>query len=304
MSISLTSIRDHLLPGLFQITGKYNEVPPDWHGLFKIHKSNLALERSVQDRFMGVAKLKTEGGATTFDNDAGQRWVYNMEPIEVGLGYSITRKAIDDNVYKDAFQPTNLNLQLAFKTFWQIQAASIFNNATTYISALGGDGQALLSTTHPVDTGTFANTTTTQLDLNEASLLTGMKAVRKNFVDEAGILVDAHAEQLVIPVDLIDTGIRLLHSDLRPGTGNNDTNAIRTMFGGIGKGYKEMRYFTSSFQWFLKTNIEGLIYLDRIPFEMDMHVEFITDNLLVKGYERGGMFYNDPRCVWGQIPTA
>jgi hypothetical protein len=125
-----------------------------------------------------------------------------------------------------------------------------------------------------------------------------------DLVDEAGILVDAHAEQLLVPVDLIDTAIRLLNSELRPGTGNNDVNAIRTMFGGLTKGYKEMRYFTSPYGWFLKTNVEGLIYLERIPFEMDMHVEFITDNLLVKGYERGGMFYNDPRCVWGQLPSA
>lgn len=305
MSINLAQIRDHLLPGLLKITGKYREIPPEWQGIFKVHKSRLALERTVQDRFMGVAKLKTEGGATSIDNGAGQRWVYNMEPIEIGLAYAITRKAIDDNIYKDAFQPTNLNLQLSFKTFWNIKAASIFNLATTAISGLGGDGQPLLSTSHPYDLGTWANTGTTQADLNETTLLGGQKNIRKNYVDEAGILVDVHAERLLIPVDLEDTAIRLTKTELRPGTANNDVNAIPLMAGvGIPQGYRVMRYFTSARQWFLQTNVEGLVYLDRVPFEMDMHVDFITDTLIVKGYERGGMYYNDPRCTWGMLPTT
>lgn len=254
---------------------------------------------------MGVAKIKTEGGATSIDNGAGQRWVYNMEPIEIGLAYAITRKAIDDNIYKDAFQPTNLNLQLSFKTFWNIKAASIFNLATTAISGLGGDGQPLLSTSHPYDLGTWANTGTTQADLNETTLLGGQKNIRKNYVDEAGILVDVHAERLLIPVDLEDTAIRLTKTELRPGTANNDVNAIPLMAGvGIPQGYRVMRYFTSARQWFLQTNVEGLVYLDRVPFEMDMHVDFITDTLIVKGYERGGMYYNDPRCTWGMLPTT
>lgn len=304
MSVNLAAIRDLLLPGLMDVTGEYPEIENNWSGVFTTHQSNMALERTTQMRYMSIARLKTEGGATTFDNNAGERFVYNMEPIEAGLGYAITRKAIDDNLYQDAFMPTNLGLAKSFREFWEVEAADIFNTATTYNAALQGDGQPLLSTAHPYDGGTWANTSTVPLNLNEASLLSGQKAIRKNFVDEAGLRVRARARKLLVPVDLEDVAIRLTTTPLRPGTGNNDVNAILTLSGGIPEGYKVMDYFTSALAWFLLTDIKGLIHLARVAFELDMFCDFITDNLLVKGYERGGFFYNDPRCVWGQIPTS
>lgn len=304
MSVNLAAIRDLLLPGLMDVTGEYPEIENNWSGVFTTHQSNMALERTTQMRYMSIARLKTEGGATTFDNNAGERFVYNMEPIEAGLGYAITRKAIDDNLYQDAFMPTNLGLAKSFREFWEVEAADIFNTATTYNSALQGDGQPLLSTAHPYDGGTWANTSTVPLNLNEASLLSGQKAIRKNFVDEAGLRVRARARKLLVPVDLEDVAIRLTTTPLRPGTGNNDVNAILTLSGGIPEGYKVMDYFTSALAWFLLTDIKGLIHLARVAFELDMFCDFITDNLLVKGYERGGFFYNDPRAVWGQIPTS
>jgi len=304
MGINLAAIKDLLLPGLMEITGEYPEIETNWSKVFSTRQSNMQLERSTQMRYMSIARLKTEGGATTMDNEAGERFVYNMEPVEAGLGYAITRKAIDDNLYQDAFRPTNLGLNKSFREFWEVEAASIFNLANVYNAALAGDGVALLSVNHPYDNGVWANTTSTQLTLNESSLTTGQKAIRKNFVDEAGLKVRARARKLLVPVDLEDTAIRLTQTQLRPGTANNDVNAILTMSGGIPDGYEVMDYFTSAFAWFLKTDIDGLIHLERIPFELDMFCDFITDNLLVKGYERGGFFYNDPRCVWGQMPTS
>src|SRR5262245_25369321 len=304
MGINLAAIKDLLLPGLMEITGEYPEIETNWSKVFSTRQSNMQLERSTQMRYTSIARLKTEGGATTMDNEAGERFVYNMEPVEAGLGYAITRKAIDDNLYQDAFRPTNLGLNKSFREFWEVEAASIFNLANVYNAALAGDGVALLSVNHPYDNGVWANTTSTQLTLNESSLTTGQKAIRKNFVDEAGLKVRARARKLLVPVDLEDTAIRLTQTQLRPGTANNDVNAILTMSGGIPDGYEVMDYFTSAFAWFLKTDIDGLIHLERIPFELDMFCDFITDNLLVKGYERGGFFYNDPRCVWGQMPTS
>ena len=303
MSISLASIKNQLLPGLLDVTGEYDQVPQEWEGVFTTKNSNLNQERTLQVRFLGPSRLKTEGGATYFDNDSGDRWQYSLEPVEASIGYSITRKAIDDGLYKDKFRPANLGLQQAMRAFWNVQAANIFNTASTYITALGGDGQALLSTAHPVDTGTFANTSSTPLSLNEASLISGAKLIRKNFVDEAGILQDIFAEDLIIPVNLEDTAIRLLKSDLRPGTANNDLNVIPTLAGGI-KQYRILRYLTSDYPWFLTTTVKGLIHLQRIPFETDMFVDFDTDNLKVKAYERGGFFYNDPRCLFGQMATS
>jgi hypothetical protein len=303
MSINIAAIRDLLLPGLMGITGQYRQIERQWSGVFTTHQSNMQLERTVQARFLPMATLKFEGAPTTFDNNAGERYVWNMEPVEAGLGYSITRKAIDDNLYQSAFMPTNLGLNKSFSEFWEVEAAGIFNNANVYDPNLGGDGVALLSTAHPFDYGTWANTTSVQMDLNEASLLIGQKSIRKNFVDEAGLKVRARAQQLLIPVDLEDVAVRLTQTDLRPGTGNNDVNAIPRVSGGIPKGYKVMDYFTSSRAWFLLTDIKGLIHLQRIAYETDMFCDFVTDNLLVKGYERAGFFYNDPRAVWGQMPT-
>jgi hypothetical protein len=303
MSVNIAAIRDLLLPGLMDTTGQYRQIERQWSRVFKTHQSNMALERTVQMRYMGLAQLKQEGGPTSFDNSAGERFIWNMEPIEAGLGYAITRKAIDDNLYQSAFMPTNLGLNKSFSEFWEVEAASVFNFANVYDAAQGGDGQPLLSTSHPYDFGTWANTTSTPMDLNETSLLTGMKSIRKNFVDEAGLKVRARAQLLAVPVDLEDTAIRLTKTELRPGTGNNDVNAILSTSGGIPKGYQVFDYFTSARAWFLKTDIEGLIHLQRIAYETDMYCDFITDNLLVKGYERAGFFFNDPRCLWGQMPV-
>jgi len=303
MSINIAAIRDLLLPGLMDVTGQYQQIERQWSQIFKTHKSRMQLERTVQARYLPMARLKDEGGQTSFDNNAGERFVYNMEPSEVGLGYAITRKAIDDNLYADAFMPTNLGLNKSFSEYWEVDAANIFNTATTYNAALGGDGVALLSASHPYDDGTWANTSTTPQDLNEASLTNGMKSIRKNYVDEAGLKVRARARRLIVPVDLEDVAIRLTKTELRPGTANNDVNAILSLSGGLPDGYTVMDYLTSVRAWFLKTNIDGLVHLQRIPYETDMFCDFVTDNLLVKGYERGGFYYNDPRAIFGQVPA-
>lgn len=304
MSINIAAIRDLLLPGLMNVTGQYRQIERQWSAVFKTHQSNMQLERTVQARYLPMAQLKNEGGPTTFDNNAGERYVWNMEPIEAGLGYAITRKAIDDNLYQSAFMPTNLGLNKSFSEFWEVEGANIFNTANVYDSAQGGDGVALLSTAHPYDYGTWANTPTVQQDLNETSLTDGQKAIRKNFVDEAGLKVRARAQLLCVPVDLEDVAIRLTQTELRPGTANNDVNVVTRISGGIPKGYKVFDYFTSARAWFLKTDIDGLIHIQRVAYETDMFCDFVTDNLLVKGYERAGFFFNDPRCLYGSMPTA
>ena len=106
MAIALGQIRDLLLPGLMALTGKYDQIETQWKQIYKVHKSQMALERSVSTAYLPLAQIKTEGGATPFQNTAGERYVYNMEPIEVGLAYAITRKAIADNLYRSVFSPT------------------------------------------------------------------------------------------------------------------------------------------------------------------------------------------------------
>lgn len=306
MPVALTSIRDLLRPGLYAVEGKYDMIPTQWSQVFTTRKSTLAVERKVQNRFLGLAQLKSEGGQTFFDNNAGERFVYNAESFEVSLGYTITRKAIDDNLYKSEFNPTNLQLLDSFNQFKEIQSADIFNSGTTLIPNIGGDGQAFFSTAHPVDGSTVANTFATALDLNESSLLQGMINVRSNFVNEAGLKIYARAQKLVVPVNLEPVAIRLTKTELRPGTANNDVNAILSTSGGLPQGYMVWDYLTSNYAWFLLTNYakDALLMMNRVKFETDMQVDFTTDNLLVKGYERYTPTYNDWRAAYGSFPSS
>jgi len=279
-------------------------IPSQYDKIFTKHDSKMALERTAEMRYLGLAQLKTEGAQTSFDNGAGERYVYNQEHTEIALGYAITRKAIDDNLYKTQFAPSNLGLIESFQQTKEIYGANILNTATTYNSAIGGDGVALCSTSHPIDGGTVANTPSTQVDLNEATLLNAMIAVRTNFKDQAGLKVFARARKLIVPPQLEPVAIRLVKTELRPGTADNDVNAIMMTSGGLPESYMVNDFLTSAYAWFLLTNIDGLSYMERIKFETDMQVDFVTDNLLVKGYERYSFGYYNWRAIYGSFPTS
>ena len=304
MPVALSSIKDLLLPGLRGIEGKYDMIPSQYDKLFSKFDSKLALERTAEMRYLGFAQLKTEGGQTAFDNGAGERYIYNQEHTELGLGYAITRKAIDDNVYKTQFHPSNLGLIESFQQTKDIYGANVFNTASTYNASIGGDGVALLSTRHPTDAGPIANTPSTQVDLNEATLLNAMISIRYNFKDQAGLKIFARGRKLAIPPQLEPIAIRLTKTELRPGTADNDVNAILTTAGGLPEGYIVNDFFTNQLWWFLLTNIQGLSYMQRIKFETDMQVDFTTDNLLVKGYERYSFAYYNWRSIWGTTPST
>lgn len=303
MPVALANIRSELLPGLFDVRGSYDMIPRQWDKVFKTHKSGMAVERSTQMAFVSLPYLKDEGAATQFDNAAGERFTWAFVHIEVALGYAITRKAIDDNLYKAQFNPTNLKLQEAFAQFKEIQAANIFNTGTTYNASQIGDGVAYFSTAHPYDGGTWANTSSVPKSLNEGTLLANMTNVRTQFVNERGLRILSRARRLIVPPNLEGIAIRLTKTELRPGTADNDVNAILTLSGGLPEGFIVLDFLTSNFAWFLTTNIEGLIHMLRIPYESDMWVDNVTDNLLVKAYERYSFGINDPRSAWGEFPT-
>ena len=304
MAVNLSSIKDLLLPGLRGIEGKYEMIPSQYDKIFNKHDSKLALERTAEMRFLSLAQLKSEGGQTAFDNGAGERYVYNQEHRELGLGYAITRKAIDDNVYKTQFHPSNLGLIESFQQTKEIYGANVLNSAQTYDATVNGDGQALCSSAHPIDGGTIANQPALQVDLNEASLLNAMISIRTQFRDQAGLKVFARARKLVVPPQQEPVAVRLTKTELRPGTADNDVNAISSTAGGLPDGYIVLDFLTSAYPWFLLTNIDGLAYMERVKFETDMQVDFITDNLLVKGYERYSFNYYNWRALWGSFPTS
>jgi len=142
------------------------------------------------------------------------------------------------------------------------------------------------------------------MDLNEASLLQAQANIRANFRDIAGLRMLARARKLIVPIALEPVAIRLLRTVLRPGTSNNDINAIPETSGGIPDGHLVHDYLTSSTAWFVQTDQEGALYLQRVAFEMDMQVDFTTDNLMVKGYERYSFGFYDWRWLYGSFPTT
>jgi hypothetical protein len=304
MAVNLSAIKDLLLPGLRGVEGRYEMIPSQYDKIFTKHNSKMALERTAEMRFLGLAQLKTEGAQTDFDNGSSERFVYNQEHIEIGLGYAITRKAIDDNLYKSQFNPSNLGLIESFNQTKEIYGANVLNTATAYSSSIGGDGKALCAIDHPIDGSTVANRPTTDVDLNESTLLNGMIAIRTNFRDQAGLKVFARGRKLIIPPQLEPVAIRLTKTELRPGSADNDVNAIMSAAGGLPEGYMVNDFLTSSFAWFLLTNIDGLSYMERVKFETDMQVDFVTDNLLVKGYERYSFSYYNWRAIYGSFPTS
>jgi len=279
-------------------------IERQWPQIFRETESQMALERRAAMRYLAFAQLKSEGAPTSFDNAAGQRWVYNAEHFEIGLGYAITRKAIDDNLYKSEFGPSNDGLLESFKETEEIYAANVLNTATTFNPAVGGDGVSLVATNHPIDGTTIANQPSPDVDLNETSLLNALIAIRSTWRNEAGLKIHARGEKLIVPTQLEPIALRLFRSELRPGTSTNDVNAILGMNESLKQGFMVYDYLTSAFAWFIRTNHEGLIFFHRKRFETDMSVEFTTDNLLVKGYQRYVPTYYDWRCLWATFPTS
>lgn len=304
MAISVAAAYDLLFPGLRKVAGDYKDLDRIYPKLFHVDKSYMSVERTASMRYLGLAALKNEGGPTVFDNNAGERYVYNQYHKEIGLGYAFTRKMIDDNLYRRQWKPSNLGLQKSFNQTKEIYGAYILNNATVLDATVMGDQQPLCSLSHPIDTGVVPNRFAVDMDLNEASLLNAQASIRGSFRDNAGLRMQARAKRLVVPIAMEPVAIRLLKTVLRPGTSDNDVNAILETSGGIPDGHLVHDYLTSATSWFVLTDQEGLLYLQRVAFELDMQVDFTSDNLLVKGYERYSFGWFDWRAVWGSFPTV
>ena len=302
MAINRSQIRDFLLPGLAGIEGKYPQIPARYPDIFSVKNSEMAIERFAEARYTGLATLKAEGSATTFDNSPGERFVYQFLHMALGLGFAMTREALDDNLYKEEFNPQAMGLLESFQQTTDIIAANVLNTATTFNAQIGGDGVALLSTAHPIDNGTWANTPTVQLDFNEAAVEFALNSIRY-FPDQANMLSMARGRKTVVPVALQWAAERLYKTELRVGTANNDVNAILSA-GGMPEGYAVNEFLTSNFAWFVLTNVKGLVFLLRKPFEMDLQVDPTTGNLMVIGYKRFAVGYKNPRGIWGSTPTA
>ena len=302
MAITRGSERDLLLPGLAAVEGKYPQIRRQWSQIFWRGYSKMAMERIAEMRYTGLAQLKAEGGATVFDNAPGERYVWQIEHNAYGLGTALTREALDDNLYKDHFGPMSIGLAESCAQTEEIVHANILNMSTTPNPSVIGDGQALLSTAHPIDVGVYANRPSPDLDLNEAALEYALQQIRV-FPDQAGLRLLARSRKLVVPIALEFTAERLTKAELRPGTNTNDITAYLSS-GGLPEGYQVVDYLTSPYAWFVLSTIKGLVSYERVPFELDMQVDPITGNLLIIAYFRFGAAWRNPRGVWGTAPIA
>ena len=302
MAVNLASAVPLLRPGLRAITGKYDQIPSEWPDIFEKGSSKMSVEFTNEVRYMPVAQIKNEGAPTVFDNNSGSRFTYIQQHQVLSLGFAITLEMVEDNLYKDKFGPTQMGLQNSFRQTEDIFAANVLNTAGTYQTAVGGDGVSMCNTAHPIDTGSYANRPATDTDLNETALESANIALRY-FYDQAGLKTPAKPLKLVVPPQLKYNATRILETELRVGTANNDINAMRKV-GDYKKGIVVNDYLTSNFFWFVLTDKKGGLYLERAAFTADMQVDFSTDNILVKARKRFSFNYYDPKWIYGSLPTS
>jgi hypothetical protein len=300
--INLASEAQLLKPGLAAIVSAMPQYPTKWSALFETYDSDKNSEIEVEMRMLGPAQIREEGQQTAMDV-MGQRIISTYTHQTIALGFEITKEAIEDNLYKTRFPMYATALKNSMDQAKEILAASILGNAfnSTYP---GGDGHALISSAHPIDTGTYSNGQTTASDLNEASLESALIAIATNFKDQAGMLVNTRARSVhVAPANqfVID---RILGSQFRVATPNNDINAMYNM-SSFPEGFFVNPFFTNTNAYFILTDApDGLKHYKRIARETDMYADFKTDVIAAKATERYSFGWTNPRGLWGGGYTA
>src|SRR5512135_3664612 len=251
MAILRANIAKLLYKGVNTVFGlAYSELPEEWPAAFDMEKSDKAFEEDVLATGFGAAVVKEEGSDYTFD-DARTAWAARYNHDTIGLGFIITEEAIEDDLYGVTVPKFGKALARSFVQTKEIKAASVLNNG--FSAFVGGDGVAMLSTSHPtVGAGTFANTFSTQADLSEASLEDMLILIRKT-KDDRGIPVALRPLRLIISPDNIFNATRLTRSDLRPDTANNDINAIKAK-GIFTSDASVLTRLTDPDAWFVKTD--------------------------------------------------
>ena len=246
----------------------------------------------------GAAPTKSEGSSINFD-DANEAYTARYNHETIALAFSITEEAVEDNLYDRLSSRYTRALARSMAHTKQVKAASILNNGFSAGAFAGGDGKALLATDHPLTNGgTFANEPSTGADLNETSLEDALIKIA-GFVDERGLKVALRGMKLLIPRQLQFVAERLMASNLRTATSDNDTNAIRSM-GMLPDGYAVNDFLTDTDAFFLMTDApRGFLHFERTPLSTQMEADFDTGNMRFKARERYSFGFSDARCVFG-----
>ncbi len=295
--INTGSIAKLLWPGLNAVWGKeYVEHPVEYRDLFDTESSDKAYEEEVLVPGFGLAPVKAEGSSVQYDSTS-QGYTSRYTAVAYGLGFIVTREAIDDNQYEKKALGSTKDLAFSFRQTKENVAANVYNRAFN-ASFTGGDGKELLATDHPIQGGTFSNELAVAADLSEASL-EDIAVQIMNAVNDRGLKISLMPKSLIVPTALTFEATRILKSQLQNDTANNAVNALRAM-GMFPEGVKINHYLTDSNAWFARTNApRGMKLFERTSAEFAQDNDFDTSNLKYKGYERYSVGFTDPRGLYG-----
>ena len=297
MAISRQQLVKELEPGLNALFGlEYNRYDNEHAEIYDTENSDRAFEEEVMLSGFGNAQTKAEGQGVSFD-DAQETFTARYQHETIALAFAITEEAIEDNLYDRLASRYTKALARSMANTKQVKAANVLNNAFDS-SFKGGDGKELCATDHPTIAGTFSNELATSADLNETSLEQSLIDIAA-FTDERGLKVAARGVKMIIPSELQFTAERLMKSQGRVGTADNDINAIGSM-GMIPQGYVINHYLTDSDAFFIKTDVpNGLKMFVRSPIKTAMEGDFDTGNVRYKARERYSFGFSDPRGIFG-----
>ena len=299
MAISRAQLLKELLPGLNALFGlEYATYGEQHKEIYDTETSERSFEEETKLSGFSAAPVKNEGSAIAYDN-AQEAFTARYNHETIALGFSLTEEAIEDNLYDSLSARYTKALARAMAYTKQTKAASVLNNGFTAGTFAGGDGVALFSTSHPlVSGGVNSNTQSTPADLNETSLEAAVIQIAA-WTDERGLLIAAKPKKLVVPPALQFVATRLLETQLRVGTADNDINAIVNN-GSIPEGYTVNNYLTDSNAYFLCTDVpNGMKHFVRTPLSNSMDGDFDTGNVRYKSRERYSFGFSDPLGMFG-----
>ena len=300
MAISRAQLLKELLPGLNALFGlEYKRYGEEHKEVYETETSERSFEEETKLSGFSAAPVKNEGNAIAYDN-AQEAWTARYTHETIALGFSLTEEAVEDNLYDTLSARYTKALARAMAYTKQVKAANVLNNGfNTSGSYNGGDGVPLFSASHPLVTGgTNSNIPTTPADLNETSLEAAVIQIAA-WTDERGLLIAAKPAKLIIPPALQFVDTRLLETELRVGTADNDVNALKNN-GSIPEGYAINHFLTDTNAWFLTTDVpNGMKHFVRSPLGTSMDGDFDTGNVRYKARERYSFGWSDPLGMYG-----
>lgn len=299
MAISRAQLLKELLPGLNALFGlEYKKYENEHEEIYETESSERSFEEEVQLSGFGSAPVKAEGSAISYDN-AQEAWTARYNHETIAMGFSITEEAMEDNLYDSLSARYTKALARAMAYTKQVKAAYPLNNGFSGGAFTSGDGVTLFNTQHPLVGGGYnSNTPSTAADLNETSLEAAVIQIA-GYKDQRGLLIAAKPRKLIVPPSLMFVATRLLETELRTATADNDINAIKTN-GTIPEGYSVNHYLTDTDAWFLITDVpNGMKHFERSPLATSMDGDFDTGNVRYKSRERYSFGVSDPLGIFG-----